>query len=163
VSELKLRRYHESDQAAVLELHLLGLIQMGSKVVAGPWDEDIRHIIEHYYHNQGEFLLGEYEGKLAAMGAFRKTGPQEAEIKRMRTHPDWQGRGFGQTIYTALEQRAREMGYTRLHLETGTQMITAQKFYTKNGFTETHRALVHLGQPAIFYEKYLIDTPKKEN
>jgi ribosomal protein S18 acetylase RimI-like enzyme len=163
VSELKLRRYRESDQAAVQELHLLGLIQVGSKVNAGPWDEDIRHIIEHYYHKGGEFLLGEYQGKLVAMGAFRKTGPQEAEIKRIRTHPDWQGRGFGQTIFTALEQRAREMGYTRLHLETSLLMIPAQKFYIKNGFIETHRGLVHLGQPAIFYEKYLLDVPKKEN
>jgi GNAT superfamily N-acetyltransferase len=155
VSELKLCRYRESDQADVFELHVLGLKQMDAYGGDGPWDDDLRHIIEHYYHNEGEFLVGKYEGRLVAMGAFRKTGDKEAEIKRMRTHPDFQGRGFGQQIYEALEAKAREMGYTRLHLETGIKQIPAQRFYTRNGYIKTHQGTVHLGIASFFYEKYL--------
>jgi GNAT superfamily N-acetyltransferase len=40
------------------------------------------------------------------MGAFRRTDPERAEIKRMRVHPDYQGRGFGQIILSELEARA---------------------------------------------------------
>jgi ribosomal protein S18 acetylase RimI-like enzyme len=158
--ELKLRRYRESDRDAVLELHLLGLKQMGAHPQPGPWDDDIRNIVEHYYQNGGEFLVGEYEGRPATMGAFRKTGPQEAEIKRMRTHPDFQRRGFGQQIYDSLEQKAREQGYTRLHLETGADNTPAQLFYIRNGFVETHRGKVHLDQDSIFYEKFLVNSAK---
>ncbi len=162
MSELKFRRYQESDQAAVTELHVLGMKQMGSYVGDGPWDDDLRHIVAHYYQNEGEFLLGEYEGRVVTMGAFRKTGPQEAEIKRMRTHPDYQGQGFGQQIYAALEQKAAEMGYTRLHLETGEMNVTAHRLYLKNGFVETHRGFVHQGLPSIFYEKYLAVQGEKQ-
>ena len=163
MSELKLRRYRESDREAVQELHVLGLQQMGAALEPGPWDDDVRNIVEHYYQNDGEFLLAEYEGKVAAMGAFRKTGENEAEIKRMRTHPAFQRRGFGQRIYEALEQKAREKGHTRLHLETGEDNVSAQQFYIKNGYIATHHGTVHLGQASIFFEKYLTDQPAKEN
>ncbi len=163
MGEIKLRRYRESDRASVMELHLLGLKQMGAHPGPGPWDDDIRNIPEHYYGNDGEFLVAEYEGRPAAMGAFRKTGPHEAEIKRMRTHPEYQRQGFGQKIYEALEQKARELGYTRLHLETGENNIRAQLFYIRNGFVETHRGKVHLDQDSIFYEKFLVNSNKEEN
>lgn len=155
MGELKIRRYQESDYEAVLDMHVNGLIQVGSYAGSGPWDDDMRHIIEHYLQNEGEFLVGEYEGRVVAMGAFRKTGEKEAEIKRMRTHIDFQGRGFGQQIYDALEARAREMGYTRLHLDTGLYLYPAQQLYLKNGFVEVRRGDVHMGLPAIFYEKKL--------
>jgi GNAT superfamily N-acetyltransferase len=155
VSELIIRRYRQEDQSAVWELHVLGLQQMGAYGGDGPWDDDMRHIEEHYYQHEGEFLIGEYEGKVAAMGAFRKTGEHEAEIKRMRTHPDFQGKGFAQRIYELLETKARALGYLRLHLDTGVNLILAQKLYLKNGFVEIKRDYVHMGIHAIFYEKKL--------
>lgn len=133
----------------------MGLKQMGAYGGDGPWDDDLRQIVSHYYQNEGEFLVGEYQGRVVTMGAFRKTGEKEAEIKRMRTHPDFQGQGFGQQIYDALEAKARELGYRRLHLETALVMIPAQKFYIKNGFIETHRDWVHMAIQSVFYEKKL--------
>lgn len=155
MSALQIRRYRESDQPAVWELHELGLKNTDAYAGDGPWDDDMRHIPEQYLQNEGEFLVGEYEGQLVAMGAFRKTGEKEAEIKRMRTHPDFQGKGFGQQIYEALEAKAREMGYTRLHLDTGINFFPAQKLYTRNGFVEIRRGTVHMGVAAVFYEKFL--------
>ena len=160
-SEINLRRYKENDRDAVIELHLLGLRQIGAHEESGPWDDDIRHVVEHYYQSDGEFLIAEYQGRPVAMGAFRKTGPQEAEIKRMRTHPHFQSRGFGQKIYDALEQKARDQGYTRLHLETAEGNTGAINFYLRNGFKETHRGKVHLGQDSVFYEKFLVNSPKE--
>ncbi len=155
MSELKIRRYQESDQEAVWELHVSGLKQMDTYAGDGPWNDDVREITEHYLQNEGDFLVGEYEGRLAAMGAFRKTGDKEAEIKRMRTRLEFQGKGFGQQIYEALEARARELGYTQLHLDTGIELLPAQKLYLKNGFTEIRRGYVHAGIAAVFYEKNL--------
>ncbi len=157
MSSLEIRRYLDSDKDAVWELHVMGLKQTDAYGGDGPWDDDLHNIASHYFENEGEFLVGEFQGRLAAMGAFRKTGEKEAEIKRMRTHPDFQGQGFGQQIYTALEAKARELGYRRLHLDTGANLSPAQKLYLKNGFIETHRGAVDLEIPipVIFYEKIL--------
>ena len=75
------------------------------------------------------------------------------KIKRMR-RPRRLEHGFGQAIYTALEKRAIELGYSLLHLDTAVVLVGAQHFYTKNGYQEVRRA--KLGRlDCIFYEKQL--------
>ena len=39
---------------------------------------------------------------LLAMGALKRTGERSAEVKRMRVHPDAQGRGYGRQVLVAL-------------------------------------------------------------
>jgi ribosomal protein S18 acetylase RimI-like enzyme len=71
------------------------------------------------------------------MGAFKRTGEGVAEVTRMRIHPNHQRKGYGQAVLSALEVRAREMGYQRLHLETTMQQVAAQGLYAANGFVQT--------------------------
>ena len=77
-----------------------------------------------------------------------------AEIKRMRVHPDYQRRGFGQEILDKLEEKARKSGYTELYLDTTTKQIPAQKFYEKNGYVESDRGKLERLE-VIFYRKKL--------
>jgi ribosomal protein S18 acetylase RimI-like enzyme len=149
---LEIRSYYPSDHDDVWNLHVLGLQHVGAYVGHGPWDNDLDIIEYVYLHNRGEFLIGLYEGRIVAMGAFRKTSNELAEIKRMRVHPDFQGRGFGQIILDELEARALAMGYTKLHLDTSVVQIAAQKLYLKNGFQETGRE-IHRGLECILFEK----------
>jgi ribosomal protein S18 acetylase RimI-like enzyme len=149
---LEIRRYESSDHDDVWNLHVLGLQHVGAYLGNGPWDNDLHTIEQVYLHNRGEFLVGIYEGHIVAMGAFRKTTDELAEIKRMRVHPDFQGRGFGQQILDELEARALAMGYTKLHLDTSVVQVAAQKLYMKNGFKETGRE-VHRGLECIFFDK----------
>ncbi|HLI07114.1 MAG TPA: GNAT family N-acetyltransferase [Ktedonobacteraceae bacterium] len=149
-----LRRYTPADQEAVEYLHVSVIRQAGAYLGRGPWDDDVYAIEETYLNNQGEFLIGEWDGVFVAMGALRRTGPQRAEIKRMRVHPDYQGRGLGQIILSELEARARAMGYKTLHLDTSILQIPAQKLYEKNGFREVGRDNYH-GLAVILYEKKL--------
>ena len=136
----------------VWNLHVLGLQKVGAYLGDGPWDNDLHNIEDVYLHNRGEFLIGVYEGRIVAMGAFRKTTTELAEIKRMRVHSDFQGRGFGQMILDELETRALALGYTKLHLDTSVVQIAAQKLYLKNGFKETGKE-VHKGLECILFEK----------
>jgi ribosomal protein S18 acetylase RimI-like enzyme len=149
---LEIRRYHPSDHDDVWNLHVLGLQHVGAYLGNGPWDNDLHNIEQVYLNNRGEFLVGIYDGRIIAMGAFRKTTNELAEIKRMRVHPDFQGRGFGQIILDELQTRALAMGYTKLHLDTSVVQVAAQKLYMKNGFKETGGE-VHRGLECILFEK----------
>ncbi len=149
---LEIRRYESSDYDEVWNLHVSGLQNVGAYLGNGPWDNDLYNIEDAYLHNRGEFLIGIYEGRIVAMGAFRKTSEELAEIKRMRVHSDFQGRGFGQIILDELETRALALGYTKLHLDTSVVQIAAQKLYMKNGFKETGRE-VHRWLECILFEK----------
>jgi len=149
-----LRRYTPTDREAVEYLHVHAIQQAGAYLGRGPWDDDVYAIEETYLNNQGEFFIGEWDGIFVAMGALRRTSPERAEIKRMRVHPDYQGRGIGQIILSELEAHARALGYKTLHLDTSIVQMAAQKLYEKNGFREVGRDRYN-GLEVILYEKPL--------
>ena len=76
-------------------------------------------------------------GALAGCAALRELSPRSAEIKSMRTADGFQGRGVGKQLMGHMVQTARERGYSRLSLETGTTPLfhTAIAFYAGQGFT----------------------------
>lgn len=152
-----LRRYTPADREAVEHLHVFAIQQMGAYLGRGPWDDDVYAVEEAYLHNQGEFLIGELDGTLVAMGALRRTTSERAEIKRMRVYPEYQGRGYGQMILTELEARARAMGYKTLHLDTSIVQVVAQKLYEKNGYREVGRDRYNELE-VILYEKQLVES-----
>jgi ribosomal protein S18 acetylase RimI-like enzyme len=154
---LEIRRYRRADHDAVMRLHVVAMERIGAYKDDGPWDDDLHDIEGAYLSGGGEFLVGLLDGRLAAMGALRRTDAGRAEVKRMRVDPDFQGRGLGQQMWDALEARARELGYKVLHLETSVRQTAAQGLYTKNGFRETGRAVLE-GFDCIFYEKRLDGT-----
>ncbi len=149
-----LRRYQPSDKEAVEYLHVYAIQQAGAYLGRGPWDNDMYEIEKAYLNNQGEFLVGEENGRFVAMGALHHTSSERAEIKRMRVHPDYQGRGFGQLILTELMICARVLGYKTLHLDTSILQVPAQRLYEKNGFREVGRA-IYQNLEVILYEKQL--------
>lgn len=136
---LVLRCYTPADQETVEHLHIAVLQQTGAYLGRGPWDDDMYAIEETYLNNGGEFLIGECNGRVVSIGALKRTSEIRAEIKRMRVHPDYQRRGYGQRILKELEARARVLGYQILHLDTSFLQIPAQKLYEKNGFCEVGR------------------------
>lgn len=151
---LKIRRYQSSDHATVCELHKTALLAAGAYLGGCAWDADLDQIEAVYLNGSGEFLVGTLNDRVVAMGALRRTAPDRAEIKRMRVHADFQRQGFGQAIYTALEKRAQELGYSMLHLDTAVVLVGAQHFYAKNGYQEVRRGNLGIVD-CIFYEKQI--------
>ena len=147
------RRYLPTDLPSVLELHALALHAAGAHDNSISSDDDLQHI-ETVYLNGGEFLIGLVGERLAAMGALRRNADGSVEIKRMRVHPDFQRRGFGEAILKQLEERAIELGYRVLKLDTTVVQVPAQKMYLKNGYSECGRSRVG-SFDVIFFEKRL--------
>ena len=149
-----IRRYVEADHARVLELHVLGLKQFEADTPRGSWDADVDDIEGVYLSKKGEFLVGELDGEVVAMGGFWRKTEKVAELKRMRVHPEHQRRGYGQAILAALERRAKAMGYSSMFLDTLPIMAPARRLYTKNGFVQTGTKKIGRFE-AILYEKAL--------
>jgi ribosomal protein S18 acetylase RimI-like enzyme len=136
---IQIRRYREGDREAVWALHNVALHTVGAHLGNGPWDEDLRSILAVYLETGGEFLVGELDGQIVAMGALRRVDANVAELKRMRVHPSEQRRGHGERILLALQRRAHELGITTLTLDTTTGQTAARELYRRHGFRETGR------------------------
>lgn len=150
----RIRRYKNSDKKAVFRLHTLALKHTEAFCRHGVWDNDLKNIEKVYLKNNGEFLVGIANGKSIAMGALKKMSAKTAEIKRMRVHPRFQRKGYGQIIYNKLEEKAKMSGYKILNLDTTLNQKAAQNFYRKNGFKEMKRGMLG-GFKTIYYEKRL--------
>lgn len=155
MNKLDIRRYQAKDNAACWQLHWLGLAEIGATPVRNQgWDKDFSDI-EGIYLKDGEFLVGELDGKIVAMGAFKKIDETTAELKRMRVHPDFQRKGFGQQILEHLEKRAKEKGFKKMVLDTSERWHKARNFYQKNGYKEKGRNNLDGRYNAVYFEKDL--------
>ena len=74
--------------------------------------------------------------KLLGFGAMKELSPTQGEIKSMRTHPNHLGKGVGAVMLDHIIKMARERGYKRLSLETGStpSFVPAIALYKKRGF-----------------------------
>lgn len=136
---IRLRRYRGGDHDAVWCLHNLALNAAGAHGGNGSWDDDLHHVEEIYLQNGGEFIVAEMGGRIVGMGGLRRKTPENASITRMRIHPDFQRRGIGQIVLSHLEERARELGYSTLCLDTTAGQTAARGLYRKNGYIECGR------------------------
>jgi GNAT superfamily N-acetyltransferase len=87
----------------------------------------------------GSFLLMRLHGRPVGCGGFKRDSEGAAYIKRMWIAPDARGLGLGRRLLEALEQRARELGYRKLRLETEKSLAEAQGLYRSSGYREVPR------------------------
>lgn len=83
----------------------------------------------------GAFLVAWSDGDAVGCGALKPTGqPGVAEVKRMYVLPTARRRGVSRRLLAGLEERATELGYQRLLLETGTAQPEAVALYESAGW-----------------------------
>ena len=73
-------------------------------------------------------------GKPVAGGGVKRDDDGVAEIKRMYVAPAARRQGLGRRLLEALEDKARELGYARIRLDTGTRQPHAQAMYERAGY-----------------------------
>ena len=112
-------------QAMVDELEpLYGRIDRDGLPAAGPADLEA-------------FLVGfDADGTPVCGGALKDLGDGVVEIKRMFVVPEARGRGWATALLAALEDAARERGFTVARLDTGPQQPQSERMYRRAGYVE---------------------------
>jgi len=82
----------------------------------------------------GAFLVIYVGGKPVAGGGIKRDEDGVAEIKRMYVAPEARRQGLGRRLLEALEDKARELGYARIRLDTGNRQPHAQAMYERAGY-----------------------------
>jgi putative acetyltransferase len=117
---------------ALLARHLEGMHANSppGHVFALDWSGLQKPEISFYALWEDEELLG--------FGALKQLEPRAGEIKSMRTADAHLRKGVAATILEHIIAEARQRGYTRLSLETGSgpSFEPALALYRKRGFTE---------------------------
>src|SRR6202011_2613113 len=74
---------------------------------------------------QGAFLVGWLADRPVCCGGLKQLDRSTCEIKKMYVVPDQRGRGVARALLHALEDKARELGYTIARLDTGPKQRNA--------------------------------------
>ncbi len=134
-----------------MALHYAGVAQIDADFAAAtgfsgdpdddsPFDDtDMDDIPARYLDDGGEFLVGELDGRIVTMGGLMRETSASGLVKRMRTSPGLQGRGYGRQLLEGLEQRARELGYAEILADPLTTNTGAMRFYERAGYRELRR------------------------
>ncbi len=135
MNDLLIRSYKSSDNQEIKDLYKLASVESEIGFRDGPWYKDF-DIMENFYMDKGDFLVGVMGNKIVAMIGLEKSLKTVGHIRRMRVHPEYRRRGYAQALLKELEDRAVKKGFTELRLRTSIQQIMAQRLYEKNGYSK---------------------------
>ncbi|NGM69032.1 GNAT family N-acetyltransferase [Natronolimnobius sp. AArcel1] len=169
---LSVRRFRPADASRVRNLHEAAMRDIGAYLEDVP-DDDLENVTETFLERNGEFLVGEVDGQIVAMGGYQllesdhyitnflsELPETTIVLTRMRVDPAHQRQGYGSRIYTALEKRARECGYTTIVLDTMASQAAARGLYETNGFEKVCREQLEVSDDSfemLVYRKQLAE------
>lgn len=100
-----------------------------------PWSRAAYHR-ELMVNGYATYIVGRVAGRLATYGGMWVV-LDEAHITNIAVHPDFRGRGLGRLTLAALEEKARELGASRMTLEVRVSNYVARRLYEKADFRGT--------------------------
>jgi len=101
-------------------------------------DRDIADIEEHYIMRGGIFeLLENDSGELLGTVGLYPMNAETVELRKMYFAPKFRRKGFGKKTLARMIEKARELGFKKMYLETATVLREAVALYEKFGFTRT--------------------------
>jgi GNAT superfamily N-acetyltransferase len=104
------------------------------------FEQELAGLPGKYAPPRGEILLARLpKGDAEAVIAIRPFEGDTCEIKRLYVAPSARGHALGKTLIAAIITCAREAGYTRAILDTGSFMQSAQHLYESFGFTDIEK------------------------
>lgn len=137
-SEVQIRAAVNTDAAAIKNLIFGVLREYGLKPDPCGTDNDLNDIEANYCGRGGLFAVLENKRAeiLGTVGLF-PLDAETVELRKMYFAKELRGRGLGKKVLQTMIDRARELGFKRVYLETNTVLKEAVALYRKFGFVET--------------------------
>lgn len=153
-----IREIEQRDNSAVELIIRNCLIEFNGNREGTAWeDPDLCRFSEIYNTDMAKYWVAETDRVVGGVGIAPLAGVDGVcELQKMYCVPEFRGTGIAhKLIGTALDHAKKY--YDRCYLETFGNMIAAQKFYKKYGFTRIDKPLGNTGHYVcdVFYIKRL--------
>jgi putative acetyltransferase len=112
------------------------------------YDPELQDIASAYAGARSAYFVVESTGGLVGgggLGPLAGGEPDVCELRKMYLRPQARGRGLGRAVLTRCMERARQLGYKRMYLETRQSMRDARRLYERNGFAPVGKPIGHTG------------------
>ncbi|MEO5569235.1 MAG: GNAT family N-acetyltransferase [Gemmatimonadaceae bacterium] len=114
------------------------LAEFGFPVESDGVDADLDDVPVGYQRRGGTFrVLVDDANAVVGCGGLYPLAHGVVELRKMYFRPSIRGRGFGKLLIHDLIDRARRLDFTRIELETASNLVAAIALYEQAGFVET--------------------------
>ncbi len=123
------------------------------------FDETLDHLSDHYLGDPAKrfYYIAEDDGEVAGGIGLDKADlfDECAELQKLYLADRVKGCGYGYRLIELIEDKARELGYRRMYLETHTNLEAAIRLYEKCGYylIEKPEAIVHSSMNRFFLKE----------
>lgn len=100
------------------------------------YEAELRGLPGYYAPPDGALLVAEIEERVVGCVAMKRLDETRCEMKRLFVDPKAHGSGVGKALARAVIERAQELGYRRMLLDTGPKQVEAQGLYRRLGFRD---------------------------
>lgn len=119
------------------------------------FEEELMDLTKQYSRPQGAVILLKLDNKPVGCVGIRLFEDHICELKRMYLRDEARGKGLGKDMLLKSFEIAKDLGYTRMRLDTIKTMESATKLYEKEGFYEIASYRYNPVEGAKYYERLL--------
>jgi len=119
------------------------------------FSSEIEDLDEMYGPPKGAMILARDNKKLIGCVGLRPLNHEFAEMKRMYVDDAYRGKGIGERLLISFLDKARQLGYQKIRLDTFPELKAANSIYRKYGFKEIAPYRYNPRNDAIFMEHFL--------
>jgi len=134
-----IRPASNSDCAKVRALIFAVLDEYGLEPAPRTTDKDLDDL-EVFYADGAFDILVSADGDIIGTVGLAPLGGGRVELRKMYLKPSARGRGYGKRLLTHAIKRARELGFSRMELQTARVLEEAIGLYAKFGFAPSAEA-----------------------
>lgn len=133
---MKIRNANNNDSEAVKSLVFAVLKEYGLEPDSNATDKELEDIEQSYFRNGGYFGVVEESGVVVATVGIYRESATTCELRKMYSAPSIRGRGLGKKLLEFSLSKAKDLGFSRIVLETASPLKEAIALYVKYGFVE---------------------------
>jgi putative acetyltransferase len=134
-SHLKIRTASNEDIPSIKKLVFGVLEEFDLLPDPETTDADLNDIEGNYLRRGGLFeLIEDYQGSLKGTVGVFPMDANTCELRKMYFAPEIRGSGLGKFILQRVINRAKELGFARMVLETSSKLPAAKRLYEGFGF-----------------------------
>lgn len=133
--DLKFRSATNADRAQI-EALVFGILESyGLALDRDGTDKDIVDIKANYLDRGGVFeVIENSEGRIVGTCGLYPLDRTTIELRKMYFDPSIRGRGLGKDLLAKMIEKAKDLGYLRVYLETASVLKQAVHIYESAGF-----------------------------
>lgn len=123
------------------------------------FDDNLDHLSDYYLADRAKryyFIALEDDEIVGGVGlAEIELFDDCAELQKLYLADRAKGRGIGYTLIRLIEDKAKELGYSRIYLETHSNLAPAIHIYEKSGYREIEKpaGVVHATMDRFFIKE----------